>query len=233
MATDKDEKDSNSTTELAKDVKDDKPVVASFSPAHKSSNKITLIIALIIIVLIVIVGAFYFTSNRLTSYNFTNAAGSNYQIKFFTKATVKQFGFGSVETQPALVSPAITKGGVPIAITMGGFTNNTANLKASLSSLYNKCPIPGTEKAFTETVTSLNLKALVCTDKNVYYYSYFGNQASIFFIQIAPFTDSFTISTSAYPTSITASAPTIKDVKTIVSSFKYISTTKTKTAVQD
>lgn len=197
----------------------------SLPTKFRSKSLLTILGILIIFIIGIVIYLLIQKSGPvLTVYSFTNSAGSKYQIKYYQNSEVKEFGFGATNQEKALVSPTLVKNGGPLAITMGGFGGNLVKLNKALLGIRGTCPIKGSDKATTTSITSLGVEAVICSVNNVYYYSYFGSgDNSIYFIQLAPYGPGLPVNSSTYNKTELNSAPTIKDVKEIFGSFRYIS----------
>lgn len=162
-------------------------------------------------------------NGKFRQYTFTNNYGETYRFLYYKDSRPEKYNFSS-GTATVLVSPVLTKGGVPIIMNVEGRTNNSNAAAQGALTSSNKCMLAtNMTEAFSVYLPSIGVKAHVCTIDEAFYTSFFGNSHTVYFMQILPGGDQKEAAVSSgYAATIVASKPKLNDVRTIVASFRYL-----------
>ena len=165
---------------------------------------------------------------RLRQYTFINSTGDEYRILFYKGSTEQTLPDGT-PSQLVLVSPPIGEGESQMFIALNGKDNDTNSQAQTDVEKNNNCTLSSTfsVKAFSLYIKSEKITANICTNaakssvNHVDYASLFGNNKSVFFEEIAPYTKN-QVPNSSELKAFQSTNPNINDIKTILASFKYL-----------
>jgi len=205
-----------------KDEDSDKSNVVSSSDNKPSKIKYSIYgVLLLVIVIVVIIALVVIRSNSgFVDYNYNNSGNGNFQIEFYRGSHFAQYSFLSNYSMKAIISPAVARGGVPWAVGIGGFVGDLSK-DSLLSEIKDKCFLSGSSVKTSIYIPSIKVNAVVCSVNGLYDYAYFGNQKSVYYVLIAPYTNPFDPYTSSKREA--KGGPSIVQIKEIVGSFKPLS----------